>query len=379
MSDLENRVLVLALTARDAATTADILARARMSGLVCRDVDALCAEIEAGAGAVILSEESMGGRQSACLEALLGRQPAWSDLPFVVLTRSGINSPAALKAMNTLGNVIILERPVRMSTFVTAARTAVRDRSRQYRTRSHLAALEESDRRKNEFLAMLAHELRNPLAPIRSAMQVLRLRGDDPEGVKWVREIVDRQVTHLTRLIDDLLDVSRITRGAVSLRKEPFQLGTLLARAIETSRPLIDSRNQELAIDAPERPVPLNGDLTRLVQALSNLLNNASKYTPERGRIGLVAGLSEDSVVIRVHDDGIGIPADMLASIFDLFTQVDDSLGRAQGGLGIGLTLVRSIVEMHGGSVGAASAGEGLGSEFTITLPAVAQASAAQL
>jgi signal transduction histidine kinase/CheY-like chemotaxis protein len=369
----EIRVLVLALTSRDAANTSEILSQAGLACKVCRDTEELRREAEAGVGAIILSEESMIGPPAEALAALVRAQPHWSVIPFVVLTRSGRNSPGALNAMRRLGNVITLERPVLLSTFVTAARAAVRDRARQYQTRAHLAELEESDRRKNEFLAMLAHELRNPLAPIRNAMQVLRLQGADPQSVEWARELVDRQVLHLTRLIDDLLDVSRITRGAVALKKETVQLGALLARAIETSRPLIDARKQELSVSAPEHPVSLNGDMTRLVQAVSNLLNNASKYTAERGHLSVDAVHEGETVTIRVRDDGIGIPRDMLAGIFELFTQVDTSIDRSEGGLGIGLTLVRSIVQMHGGTVRADSAGPGTGSEFTIVLPADAK------
>jgi signal transduction histidine kinase/ActR/RegA family two-component response regulator len=364
-----SRILVLASTSKDAANTSDVLNRAGLAAEVCRDMETLCREIGEGVGGVMLNVESLAAGGAEMLQAVMREQPDWSDIPFIVLTPGGRNSPAALHAMELLGNVIILERPVRVSTFVAAARTALRDRERQYVTRGHLAELQEADRRKNEFLAMLAHELRNPLAPIRNAMQILNLRGSDEAGSRWAREVVERQVTHLTRLVDDLLDVSRITRGSVTLKTERVQIATLISRAVETSRPLIDSRRQNLAVEVDGEDGWIEGDLTRLVQAVSNLLNNASKYTPEGGNIGLDVERLDRAVEIRVWDDGIGIPRHMLGSIFELFTQVETSLDRSQGGLGIGLTLVKSIVEMHGGTIRAHSAGPGRGSEFVIELP----------
>ena len=369
-----NRVLALTLTSRDAANISSLLDRSGLPALACRDMARLCSEVEAGVGLVVLPEEAMSAEQYTPLRDLLQRQPPWSDLPVMLLTKGGQNSSAALKAMQTLGNVIVLERPVRMSTFVVAARTALRDRARQYLTREHLTALEEADRRKNEFLAMLAHELRNPLAPIRNAMQVLNMRGTEADTVQWARGIVDRQVLHLTRLIDDLLDVSRITRGSVTLQRESLLLENLVARAVETIRPQMDARKQQLSVKLPGHPVSMSGDMTRLVQAVSNLLHNASKYTPERGHVTLEAGQEGTSLRISIRDDGIGIPRHMLGSIFELFTQVDTSIDRSYGGLGIGLTLVRSIVAMHGGTVRADSAGTGQGSEFTVVLPCHAAA-----
>jgi signal transduction histidine kinase len=231
-------------------------------------------------------------------------------------------------------------------------------------------ALKEADRRKDEFLAMLAHELRNPLAPIRNAAQVLKLISPVDARQQWAREVIERQTQHLTRLVDDLLDVSRITRGKVTLAREPLELASILHRAVETSRPLIDARRHELSVELPGEPVWLEGDLTRLVQVVGNLLNNAAKYTDEGGHIQLQAAQEDGEIVIRVRDDGMGLPADLLPHIFDLFTQADRSLDRSQGGLGIGLTLVRTLVELHGGRVEAQSAGFGRGSEFIVRLPA---------
>jgi CheY-like chemotaxis protein len=238
-------------------------------------------------------------------------------------------------------------------------------------------SLREANRRKDEFLAMLAHELRNPLAPIRNAAQVLKLVGPADANQQWAREVIERQTQHLTRLVDDLLDVSRITRGKVTLQREPLEFSTVINRAVETSRPLIDARHHHLNVTLPVEPVRVEGDLTRLVQVVANLLNNAAKYTDEGGHISLEVIQEDAEAVIRVRDDGMGLPADLLPHVFDLFTQADRSLDRSQGGLGIGLTLVRSLVEMHGGQVEASSAGLGRGSEFIVRLPALAASQAA--
>lgn len=232
-------------------------------------------------------------------------------------------------------------------------------------------ALKEADRRKDEFLAMLAHELRNPLAPIRSGLDVLALEdGNNRETI----ELMQEQVTHVVRLVDDLLDVSRIMRGRVELRTEPVLLETLVRRSAEAVRPQIESQQQQLNLSLPKEPVWLTADPVRLIQVIENLLNNASKYTDRSGTIDLSATVDDSGVVIVVRDSGIGIDADLLPKIFDLFTQSSRSLDRSQGGLGIGLTLVKNLVEMHGGTVSVQSEGTGRGSSFTVRLPATAPA-----
>jgi PAS domain S-box-containing protein len=235
-------------------------------------------------------------------------------------------------------------------------------------------ALREADCRKDEFLAILAHELRNPLAPLRNAIQIMRLKGRDDPDVQRARDVVEHQVQQLTRLVDDLLDVSRISRGKINLQMGPVDLAAVVARAVEISRPLIDARKHSLEVSLPEQAVWVEGDSTRLAQVLSNLLNNAAKYSEEGGRIDLTVEPSGSEAVLRVRDTGVGIAADMLSHIFEMFTQVQSSVGRSQGGLGIGLTLVRSLVEMHGGSVAAHSAGPGHGSEFVVRLPLLREA-----
>jgi PAS domain S-box-containing protein len=230
-------------------------------------------------------------------------------------------------------------------------------------------ALIEADRRKDEFLAMLAHELRNPLTPIRNAAHVLGRLGIQESRVQWAQQIIEQQVGHLTRLVDDLLDVSRIVRGKVTLKMEPVELGGVVNQALEMARPQIDAKGHQVEVLLPGQPVYLQGDPVRLAQVLLNLLDNAAKYTPDGGSIQVEARVSGPVIEILVRDNGIGIPADLLPQVFDLFQQGERTLDRSQGGLGIGLTLVKRLVEMHGGVMEAHSAGAGLGSSFTVCLP----------
>ncbi len=231
-------------------------------------------------------------------------------------------------------------------------------------------AMREADRQKDEFLAVLAHELRNPLATIRAALEVLRLRGPDRrEAAGWAREMIGRQLAHLVRLVDDLLDTSRLSLGKIALRREPVDLADVVAQAVEASRPLIGSRGQALTVEPPREPIRLSADRTRLVQVVSNLLSNAAKYTDPGGRITLAAGREGEEAVVRVRDTGIGIRAEILPRVFDLFEQAGRSQDRALGGLGIGLALVKRLVELHGGVVEAHSDGPGRGSEFIVRLP----------
>jgi CheY-like chemotaxis protein/nitrogen-specific signal transduction histidine kinase len=235
--------------------------------------------------------------------------------------------------------------------------------------RQRVQALEESERQIKEFLATLGHELRNPLAPIRNAVTLMKTGGLNASMIEWYATLIDRQVAHLTRLVDDLLDMSRITNGKVMLQREPVEISSVVSGAVDACRPLIDSRQHTLEIVLPDGPLWVEADPTRLSQIVLNLLNNAAKYTPEGGTIQLTVDREGRDVVIRVRDNGIGIPADLLPKVFDLFTQGDRSLDRAQGGLGIGLALVRKLVEMHGGSVKAHSAGSGRGSDLIVRLP----------
>jgi PAS domain S-box-containing protein len=241
---------------------------------------------------------------------------------------------------------------------------------RDVTTRRHaLDALQESDRRKDQFLATLAHELRNPLAPVRNAVQVLRLEGRGGPEVQWAHAVIDRQVDHLARLIDDLMDVSRISHNKLELRKSPVALIEVVTSALESSRPSIEANGHTLTVTLPNEPLLLEADTVRLAQTFMNLLTNAAKYTPPGGKIALDAVREGSDVVVRVTDDGVGLARDQIPRLFEMFFQTEDVLKRARSGLGIGLALVRHLVELHGGSVTAHSPGPDKGSVFTVRLP----------
>jgi signal transduction histidine kinase/ActR/RegA family two-component response regulator len=231
------------------------------------------------------------------------------------------------------------------------------------------ARLLEADRRKNEFLAMLAHELRNPLAPLLNIAPVLQSRAYEPSAVRQMSGVLQRQATHLARLVDDLLDVARITRDKIELQSQSLSVHEVIEHALETVRPQITARSQSVAFEPPSRPLGVDGDLVRLSQVVGNLLSNASKFSPEGARIHVSAAGDGDTIRIVVRDEGVGIDAQVLPHVFDLFVQGDQSLDRSQGGLGIGLTVAKRLVELHGGRISVASEGPGRGSEFTIALP----------
>lgn len=551
---VQDFILVLAPTTGDAALSRSLLAEARFEARVYTDVGDFCRAYDDGVGALLLTEDLMAkGSELTCLLELLHAQPTWSDVPILMLTDRGADSPAALSAMELLGNVIVLERPVRITTLVSALRTALKARRRQYELRDQIEALSRSvaeravasdelrkhthrlrllweaasvlltseepdamlrglfhriardlgvdlclnymvdesgenlrlessmglteddarrmetlkfgqavcgtvalqrrpitatfvqqsndplvqvfkglgvrsytsnplladerllgtlafgsrtrdrftveeieftkticqyvstayerarlvrslrdgDRHKDEFLATLAHELRNPLAPIRNGLQVLRLAMHDPAAVEQALTMMERQLGQMIRLIDDLLDLNRISRGKIELKQERIDLAEVVNRAVETSRPLIDSRNHTLTVEPPEGATFVRGDAARLAQVFANLLNNAAKYTEPGGQIRFAVRRRDGEVEASIRDDGVGISREMLPHVFDLFAQADGSLQRSQGGLGIGLTLVKKLVELHGGEVEARSEGLGRGTEIVVRLPRV--------
>lgn len=379
--DLDHRVLLLAPTNRDGLITRALMATAGIAVTVCVSFESLIDELQRGAAAIMVPEEAVSSRRNAALCAVLAKQPPWSDLPVIVLTQTGADSSDLGEAVRTLGNVTLLERPVRVVTLLSAARTALRARDRQYQIRGYLAerqrteeALRVADQRKDNFLATLGHELRNPLSPLVSALPLLRhATAHDPIG-RQVIGIVDRQVEHLVRLVDDLLEVSRITRGMIDVQRATLDLVDAVRAAIEMSRPTIDSAGHALIVDLPESPIAIEGDSVRLTQVFANLLTNAAKYTNRSGHVWVSVTAGDGTATVSVKDDGIGIAHDQLESVFDMFTQIDRSNRRTQGGLGIGLTLARSLVEMHGGTIEARSEGANRGSEFVVRLPRLAMA-----
>jgi signal transduction histidine kinase/ActR/RegA family two-component response regulator len=372
----DRRVLVLAPTAKDASITEALLAKASISVELCPTFDDVIDQLPDGAAAILIPEEAVAAEHNGRLSALLAEQPPWSDLPVLVLTHPGANSAESGAAVRTLGNVTLLERPVQVTTLLSAVQTALRARERQYQIREHLTerarteeSLRRADQRKDEFLATLGHELRNPLSPLLTGLQLMKMTGvQDPVLVR-VTAAMERQVSHLVRLVDDLLEVSRITRGVIDLQRERIDLATVLRSAIDTSRPAVEAAGHELTVDIPAEPLTVLGDAVRLTQVFANLLTNAAKYTNTGGHIWLICRRQGLQAHVSVRDNGIGIPPAHLSSVFDMFMQVDRASRRSQGGLGIGLTLVRSLVAMHGGRVEARSGGAGTGSEFVVELP----------
>jgi PAS domain S-box-containing protein len=503
---LERRVLILSPLGRDAELTQAVLAEGGLRGTICTDMMHLVRELAAGAGAILLSEEALlSETELYYLSELLARQQPWSDLPILLIAHTGADSAAVRKAVRALGNVTLLERPVRVAALVTAAQTALRARMRQYHAREHLVELDqtakalaesesrtrallanaaagiaelstqggftlvndflcnllgerrerlmgrnlasvahaddrddvaavfdavaggardsfvgerrllrrdgeviwvklslspvrdragsrvvavvedvterkhaeedlrEADRRKDEFLATLAHELRNPLAPIRNSLHILRMAGVQDPAVDRVTAMMERQVAHMVRMVDDLLEVSRISRGKIELRKERVHLAEVLRSAVDTSLPLIEAAKHRLTVTIPEDDIAIDADPVRLAQVFANLLNNAAKYTPESGDIEISVELEQGMALICVKDNGEGIPPQMLGRVFNMFTQVNTG-ARAQGGLGIGLTLAKTLVLLHGGTIEAMSPGEGKGCEFLVRLPLAREA-----
>ena len=367
IAELERRLLILAPVGRDSELIERMLAPKGVACCACRDAEHLARELARGGAVVLLTEEAYADDPTRCA-ALVADQPPWSDLPVLLLTAPGADSLVATRAQEVLGNVTLLERPVRVPALASAARSALRARQRQYEARRHLDDRDQANLRKDQFLATLAHELRNPLAPIRNAIEILRAA---PEGHSrdWLFKVLERQVAQMVRMIDDLMDVSRITRGKIELRLDPVPLSSVIAVAVEASRPLIDSNEHQFRLSLPDERIVLYADAVRLAQVFSNLLNNAARYTDRGGRIELSAAREGDMAVVRIADTGVGIPEDALATVFEMFAQVDGQDSRAQSGLGIGLTLAKSLVEMHGGRISASSGGRGRGSQFEVRLP----------
>ena len=489
----KERVLLLTPTPADAMLSENILREAGLPCHVCNDIREVSRELRLGAGAVLLTEEVYSSRDVFYLVEAVRGQDHWSDIPILLLSSSGADSPAAAWAMEMLGNVTVLERPIRVTTLVSALRAALRARRRQYQLHDQVEALRkseerlrlaiefgqlglwewnieadeiqalhvtrdlpapatrlttkeslefiypedrdrvldsvqaalrdssrfdaefrlqeggtlrwlaskgevirdphgqplrmlgvnyditarkqseealrEADRRKDKFLATLAHELRNPLAPIRNALQVMRLAPHDAAMIDQARVMMERQLSQMVRLIDDLLDVSRISTGKLELRKERVLLRDIVNNAVDTARPVIETARHHLHITLPDEPVYLDADPVRLAQVFSNLLNNAAKYTDPSGHIWLEASCSGELLQVSVRDTGMGIPSEALSSVFEMFTQLDPSLSKSQGGLGIGLMLVKQLLDLHGGTIEARSDGVGKGAEFIVRIP----------
>jgi signal transduction histidine kinase/CheY-like chemotaxis protein len=364
VSDLEQRIIIFAPIGKDARLINQVLGQAGLACHTCPALGEVVHELEQGAAALFVIEEAFNSDFLRELTSYLAAQPTWSDLPVLVLSKEGLDSPAIQKIVEDVGNVSLLERPMRRATLVSAALSARRARRRQYEMR-------EVDRRKDEFLAILGHELRNPLAPIRTAMDVLNSMPHSDPKISHITQVVERQVRHLTRLVDDLLDVARITNDKVALQCERVGAATVVQHAVEICRQQIDLGGHTLELRQPEAPVLLFGDRARLVQSLANVLNNAVKFSPPASLIQLHVDVEDDEIVFAVRDHGAGLEPDARLRIFDLFVQGQEGRAHTLGGLGIGLSLAQRFTRMHGGNVEVASGGKGQGSEFVLRMPIV--------
>ena len=370
----ERRVLIFPPSRRDGEVTRDLFERHGLPCHVCASAEVVANEMERGVGALVITDAALGATGFDRVLGAFVRQPPWSDLPVIMLSGSGTQLPFGSGVFGSLTNLTVLDRPASVRTLVSTVQTAIQGRLRQYQTREQLQALRQAedrllaaDRRKDEFLAMLAHELRSPLAPIRNAAELLSRIPATP--VQAAVGILKRQTLHLSRLVDDLLDVSRITQGRIELQRQPTDLAGVIAMAVESVQPMISEKRHTVTVDAPQELLFTNGDSARLVQCVANVLTNSAKYTDPHGTIHVTLRKQGQQAVICVSDDGVGIAPELIAHVFELFTQGERSLDRSQGGLGIGLSVVKQLIEMHAGSVSAASDGAGRGATIELFLP----------
>ena len=364
---LEERILIWAHP-RDARLTTAFLEDAGLTCSACQGLEEVAREWHRGAGAFLVAGELLTPAPLTSLQALLEAQPPWSDLA-VIIVAAEVNTDQ-VDAFVNVGNVSLLQRPLSLNTLRSTVSAALRARRRQYQVRALLQQKDEAERRKDEFLAMLAHELRNPLAPLRTGLQLLRLRPTSDVADR-THVMMERQIINLTRLIDDLLDVSRITRRKIALRQQPLDVRECIRQAADAMQHRAREKGIRLEVNVPSRQVVVAADAVRLEQMIGNLLSNAVKFTPPNGTIHVSVDCGDDEAVLRVSDTGIGIASEQLDKVFDLFAQAPTALDRSDGGLGIGLTVVRLLAELHGGTAEIFSGGVGRGTEAIVRLPVV--------
>ena len=382
----DERVLLLAPTGRDAQMICKVLAEAGVATEACTDIDEFCRKMADGAGAAFITEEALTTTAMNCLIEALAEQPPWSDFPLVLLTGNGDNAtvnPRVLKALGEAGNVTLIERPTRIITLVSALHAALRARRRQYEVREHLLAekraqeeralllqaAEAANRTKDEFLATMSHELRTPMTAILGWAQMLRSNKLKDADFAHALEVVERNARAQTKLIDDLLDISRIITGKLRLDVRVVDLASVVEAVVDSLRPTAEARAIRLQPMLDPQAGPVSGDTDRLQQVVWNLVSNAIKFTPKGGRVQVLLARVNSHVEITVSDSGKGISAEFLPHVFDRFRQADGSTTRVQGGLGLGLSIVRQLVELHGGTVSVESPGEGQGATFIVQLP----------
>ncbi|MES2352223.1 MAG: HAMP domain-containing sensor histidine kinase, partial [Pseudomonadota bacterium] len=311
---MENRILIYTPTGQDAPLAAKVMAMAAIDSHVCRTLAELAAQLELGVGAVLTVEEALGPGGYRLLQECVARQPDWSDLPIILLTHSGADSSAVRQAVAGLGNLSLMERPVRTLALITALHSTLRARNKQYQVR-------EAARRKDEFLASLGHELRNPLAPIRTSVSLLTHLYPDAPPVARIRDMVERQVRLLTRLVDDLLDVARITSGKIKLQRQLVSLGAVMNHVNELCAQAASAKRIHIAWQLPAEEVTLDADYARVVQIYANILSNAVKFTPQGGNVVVRAERQDGELLVTIRDSGIGLDAESIARIFRMFEQ----------------------------------------------------------
>jgi signal transduction histidine kinase/CheY-like chemotaxis protein len=382
----DERVLLLAPTGKDAHLIAKVLGEAGVAAEACSDINDFCQRFYDGAGAAFITEEALDAVALKCLVEALSLQPPWSDFPLIVLTSGGGDTPPNLVALKTLGdagNVTLIERPTRVITLVSALHAALRARRRQYEVREHLlvqkrteeeralllAEAEAANRTKDEFLATMSHELRTPMTAILGWAQLLRSRTLDKADFERALEIVERNAQAQNKLIDDLLDISRIITGKLRLDVRAVDLAGIVGAVVDALRPTAEAKAIRLQALLDPQAGPISGDTDRLQQVIWNLLSNAIKFTPKGGRVVVSLERINSHVEVVVSDSGKGISAEFLPHVFDRFRQADGTSTRRHGGLGLGLSIVRQLVELHGGTVVVESNGDGQGATFIVQLP----------
>jgi signal transduction histidine kinase/ActR/RegA family two-component response regulator len=361
-------LLVVAPIGRDAELMVARLGAAGLHATGCNDIHEVCGRLEDGVGALVLTEEALSPAAIAELTATLREQPPWSEIPVVILT----GAPSldvkqrSFEELRRRTNVTLVDRPVRITTLISSVQSALRARQRQYEVRDLMRQLEDRIQERDRFLAVLGHELRNPLAAILLASQMTDADGKlDGEHAR----LIERQSQHLSRLVNDLLDLSRVAAGKIVLKREVIDLREVVAQSIRAVKPGAEKHGLDIIVSQPEDPVTVDADPIRIDQIITNLLTNAIKYTPDGGHITLTIGTDTEDAFLNVSDDGVGIAPERIGGIFELFAQAENAIGRAQGGMGIGLALVRNLVHLHDGRVEARSEGLGKGSSFEVRFP----------
>jgi signal transduction histidine kinase len=368
--DPRNTALVLTPSESDAEYATMFLRQSGIDGVAFNDVQRFAAAISEGAGCLVMIQEALTAEQIPFIAEALSRQPAWSDLPLIIIANDVGNCGSLIgRVFPMSGNVTLLERPLNPHSFVSAVQMGLRAAHRQHEVADLLAQREQALRSRDEFLAMLAHELRNPLAPMRNAVYLQRqVASDDPVFVK-TRAVLDRQVRHMTRMVDDLTDVARLEHGKVTLQRKRVDLNDIVTAAVDSCMPAARAAGQRIDVALCATPLDVDADPVRLEQIITNLVHNATKFSREPGEIRVHCSAEAAEAVIVISDDGIGFEPAVAERLFELFSQGHQTIERSAGGLGIGLTIARRLAELHGGSIAAASEGLGKGAAFTVRLP----------